>query len=199
MPAAIALRGVLTFAFFGTDAYVTLTLTSLRGASATLAGIALTAASLTWTAGAWIQERKVQSVGPRAFVRTGALLIALGIAGMIVTAQLSVPIVVAVLAWGVGGLGMGLSFAPVSLIVLGEAPPGREGMATAALQLSEVLGVALGTGVAGAIVAAGDALGWEGESALTIAFALCAVIAIFASSAALRLPRLVPAHDAAAA
>jgi MFS family permease len=201
MPAAVALRGVLTFAFFGTDAYVTLTLTSLRGASATLAGIALTAATLTWTAGAWIQERKVRAIGPRAFVRTGACVIALGIGGMVVTAQLAVPIVVAVLAWGLGGLGMGLSFAPLSLIVLGEAAPGREGMATAALQLCEVLGIALGTGAAGAIVAAGDALGWKGEDSLTIAFVICGGVALVAASAALRLPRLVPerATDAARA
>jgi MFS family permease len=191
LPAAIALRGILTFAFFGTDAYVTLTLTSLRGASATLAGIALTAATLTWTAGAWVQERRVHQLGPRPFVRTGALVIACGIAGMIVTAQVEVPIVVAVVAWGLGGLGMGLSYAPLSLIVLGEATPGSEGMATAALQLCEVLGIALGTGAGGAIVAAGDAFGWTQASALTIAFALCGAIAISASAAALRLPRAV--------
>jgi MFS family permease len=195
MPAAVALRGVLTFAFFGTDAYVTLTLTSLRGTSATLAGIALTAATLTWTAGAWIQERKVQTIGPRAFVRVGALVIAAGIAGMIVTAQIEVPIVVAVIAWGLGGLGMGLSFAPLSLIVLGEAAPGREGTATASLQLSEVLGIALGTGAAGAIVAAGDAVGWMIADTLTIAFVLCGAIALLASAAARQLPRLVPHRD----
>jgi hypothetical protein len=86
---------------------------------------------------------------------------------------------------------MGLSYAPLSLIVLGEATPGSEGMATAALQLCEVLGIALGTGAAGAIVAAGDALGWTRASALTIAFALCGAIAISASAAAVRLPRVV--------
>jgi len=191
LPAAVALRGILTFAFFGTDAYVTLTLTSLRGASATLAGSALTAGTLTWTAGAWLQERRVHSAGPRAFVRAGALVIACGIAGMIVTAQVEVPIAVAVVAWGLGGLGMGLSYAPLSLIVLGEAAPGSEGMATAALQLCDTLGIALGTGACGAIVAAGDALGWTRASALTIAFALCGAIAIAASAAARRVPRTI--------
>src|SRR5262249_52423776 len=103
MPTAVVLRGIVTFAFFGTDAYVTLTLTSLRGASATLAGIALTGATLTWTGGAWIQERRVTVVGPRAFVRIGTLVITCGIAGMIVVAQLAVPIAIAILAWAVGG------------------------------------------------------------------------------------------------
>ena len=48
------------------------------------------------------------------------------------------------LAWGVAGLGMGLSYAPLSLVVLAEAPEGAEGTASAALQLCDTLGVRLG-------------------------------------------------------
>jgi MFS family permease len=193
MPAAVGLRGIITFAFFGTDAYVTLTLTSLHNTSATLAGIALTAATLTWTGGAWIQERRVRQIGPRAFVRTGALVITAGIALMIVIAEFDVPIAVAVLAWGLGGLGMGLAYSPLSLIVLADAPEGGEGMATASLVLCETLGVALGTGASGAIVAAGDALGWSKSSTLTIAFAMCGVVALVAAAASVRLPRRIAA------
>ena len=57
LPAAVLLRGVLTCAFFGVDAFVALTLVGWRGISATEAGIALTAATIAWTAGAWIQAR----------------------------------------------------------------------------------------------------------------------------------------------
>ncbi len=195
MPAAVALRGITTFAFFGTDAFVSLTLTSLHGASVTLAGVALTAAALTWTAGSWIQAHAVNRVGPRAFVRTGALIIACGIALMVVVTRVAAPIAVAVIAWGVGGLGMGLAYAPLSLIVLAEAPPGREGMASASLQLCETLGIALGTGVTGAIVAAGAALGWAAETPLTIAFLACGAVAIAASAGAVRLPRVVSARE----
>jgi MFS family permease len=188
LPAAVGLRGVLTFAFFGTDAFVSLTLESEHHVSATVAGLALTAAALTWTAGAWVQERRVTRVGPQKFVRIGALIIVAGIAGMIVVAQTDVPVAVAVLAWGVAGLGMGLSYAPLSLVVLSEAPAGREGTATASLQLCDTLGVALGTGVSGAIVAAGASLGWAQSRALTIAFVVCGVFAIAAAIGAIRLP-----------
>ena len=51
LPAAVLLRGILTCAFFGVDAYVALTLVEWRGLSATAAGVALTAATLSWTAG----------------------------------------------------------------------------------------------------------------------------------------------------
>ena len=192
MPAAVALRGLMTFAFFGTDAFVSLTLTSQRHASVTLAGLALTAATMTWTAGAWIQARRVARQGPRSMVRIGAAVIALGIAGMIVTAHFAVPIAIAVLSWAIGGLGMGLGYAPLSLIVLGVARPGTEGAATASLQLSDTLGVALGTGTSGAIVAAGAALHWSGATALTIAFSICCVVALFVSSAAVQLPNELP-------
>ena len=191
LPAAVALRGILMFAFFGTDAFVSLTLTSEHGASVLLAGIALTVSSLTWTAAAWVQERRVLRYGPQYFVRTGAIILAVGIGGMVVVALVAVPIAVAFLAWAIAGFGMGLAYAPLSLVVLAEAPTGAEGTATASLQLNETLGVALGTGIAGAIVAAGDELDWSGGAALAIAFTLCVAFAIAGAFAARQLPRTV--------
>ncbi len=187
LPAAVALRGLVTFAFFGTDAYVSFTVTSARHESIALGGIALTAATLTWTAGSWIQERRVRELGPQAFVRVGMFVIACGIGLMIAVAQAVVPAAIAVLAWGVGGLGMGLAYAPLTLVVLDAAAVGTEGTATAALQLSDTLGVALGTGVSGAIVAAGASLAWTSGTALTIAFTVCGAFALTTALAAARL------------
>lgn len=197
LPAAVALRGLLTFAFFGTDVYVSFTVTSARNASIALGGIALTAATLTWTAGSWVGERRVRTIGPRRFVTVGLLTIALGIGLMIAVAQAAVPTAVAVVAWAVGGLGMGLAYAPLALVVLAEAPPGTEGTASAAMQLCDTLGVALGTGVSGAIVAAGASLAWARGTALTVAFALCAAIAAITAFAAMRLPALIKGENAA--
>ena len=171
LPAAVALRGLATFAFFGTDAYVAFTVTEWRNASTLLGGAALTAATLTWTAGSWIQAIRVRRYGARSFVRVGLLVIVCGIALMILVSQEEVPAATAVLAWAVAGLGMGISYAPLSLVVLAEAPEGAEGTASAALQLCDTLGIALGTGMAGAIVAAGDTLAWSLGTALTAAFA----------------------------
>src|SRR6266702_8872252 len=49
LPAAIATLGFLNMAFFGGEAFLPLTLISIRGQSLFVAGIALTAATLTWT------------------------------------------------------------------------------------------------------------------------------------------------------
>jgi len=191
LPAAVALRGLATFAFFGTDAYVSFTVTSVRHSSILLGGLALTAATLTWTGASWVQARFVRSIGPQQFVRVGLLVITNGIGLMIAVAQGWVPAALAVVAWGVAGFGMGLSYAPLSLVVLAEAAVGAEGTASAAIQLCDTLGVALGTGVSGAIVSAGATLAWKDGTALTLAFALCAVVAVATAVAAVRLPATI--------
>ena len=65
LPAAVAVRGLLTFAFFGADAYVSLTLTDVRDTSTWMAGIPLTTASLAWAGGAWAAGRLAASVSWR--------------------------------------------------------------------------------------------------------------------------------------
>ena len=167
----------------------------MRHSSIALGGVALTAATLTWTTGSWIQVRRVREVGPLVFVRFGLFVIACGIGLMIAVAQSVVPSTIAVVAWGVAGLGMGIAYAPLSLVVLDQAAPGSEGTATAALQLSDTLGVALGTGVAGAIVAAGESLDWTRATALTFAFALSALVALATAVGAKRLPAHIHQHD----
>jgi len=65
LPSVVGVRGLLTWAFFGCDAYVSLAVTEGLGGSTLLAGLVLTATSITWTAGSWVQERWIERVGPR--------------------------------------------------------------------------------------------------------------------------------------
>jgi MFS family permease len=194
LPAAVAARGILTFAFFGTDAYVSLAVTEAHDADTWVAGLALTGATLAWTSGAWVQQRLVVRQGPRWLVRRGLAVIAVGIAGMIVALG-SVPVGATVAAWTVAGLGMGLSYAPISVTVLGTAASGQEGKASASLQLTDVLGVSLGTGLAGVFVALGDGRGWATASSLTIAFVITLMVALGGVVAAGRLPRRLPGTE----
>lgn len=191
VPAAVLVRGILTFAFFGTDAYVSLTFQEVRDRPTWVAGAALTAATLGWTIAAWVQERLIHQVGPRRLVMTGFGLLGVGIVGMQgALGPLPVPLAIAV--WAVAGGGIGLAYSPLSVTVLGLAEPGREGTAASSLQLTDVLGVALGTGVAGAFVALGEARGWEVRSALEIAFVLTLGVALAGIAAARRLPAALP-------
>src|SRR5690606_23495097 len=101
LPAAIALRGFLTFAFFATDAFVPLTVTDVRGRSTAIAGLALTAGTVAWTAASWVQQRRIHVDGPRRLVRIGLALVATGIAGAFGLLHDGVPVAAGIVAWGV--------------------------------------------------------------------------------------------------
>jgi MFS family permease len=192
LPAAVLLRGVLTFAFFAADAYVTLALQDWRGTSATESGVIVTAATLSWTAGAWVQARWIARIGAPRFVRIGFATVAVGILGFAAILSPAVPIAVGVVAWAIAGLGMGFSYSPLSLLVLRDAPPESQGTATAGLQLSDVLGTSLGTGVGGAFIALAHRDGAEGWVGLAWAFGAGIAVAIAGFTLAGRLNRFVP-------
>jgi MFS family permease len=173
-----------TFAFFAVDAYISLALVAWRGTSPAEAGLALTAATVSWTAGSWIQARSVVRLGAARFVGVGLATVIVGIGATSLVLMPAVPVLWAVPAFAIAGFGMGLCYSPLSLVVLAEAAPGTEGGATAGLQLSDTLGTALGTGVAGAIVAAGARAGaqpWVGLAGAFLAGAAVAVVGVMFS------------------
>ena len=176
LPAAILIRGVLTFAFFSVDAYVPLLLIGWRGIDASTAGIALTAATLTWTGAAWIQARYVIRLGPGRFVTACFAILLAAVALLALVLSPSVPAIVATIAWAIAGVGMGLGYASLTLIVLADATPDEQGAVTAALQLSDVLGTALGTGTGGAVIAFASGAGQPAWVGLAGAFAVGAAV-----------------------
>jgi MFS family permease len=188
LPVAVLARGLLTFAFFGADAYVPLALTSVRGRSAAVASMAVTASTLAWTTASWVQERRATVTSGRRLVTTGLLVLVTGLACSIVALHPAVPVAVAVAGWGVSGFGIGLAYSPISVLVLHHAPPGRQGSATAAMQLTDNLGVAVGAGMGGALVAAGDAAGWDPATGIAGAFALAGAVGLVAAVVTRRLP-----------
>jgi MFS family permease len=188
MPAAVLLRGLLTFAFFAADAFVPLALHDWRGTSATVAGFALTAATLAWTAGAWIQARHYETWGSRRLVAWGFTTVVVGVAGFAAVLDPRVPIPIAIVAWSIAGLGMGFAYSTLTLVVLAEAPPNEAGRASSGLQLSDVLGTALGTGIGGAILAFVAASGGGLDAGLAGTFGLGLGLAALGVLLARRLP-----------
>lgn len=188
LPSVILCRGLLTFTFFGADAYVTLTITTVRHHSTVLAGAAVTGATLAWTAGAWVQARLNRRLEARRLVGSGLIVIVVGLAAMALVLLPAVPVYTGLAAWTVAGFGMGLAYAPISLLMLREAPDGREGWASASLSLADVLGTALGIGAGGAAVAAATAHGWPLAAGVGGAFAIAAAGGIALALASRRLP-----------
>ncbi len=178
VPAAVLLRGVMTFAFFSGDAYIPLLLQTWRGTPATLTGIVFTGTTISWTVATWLQARRIEVWGPYRFVALGFACVALGALITIPAVLPGFPAQLTIFTWLLPGLGMGFMYSAVTLVVLRGAAPAEQGAASSALQLSDILGTALGAGVAGAITAygtrtGGDALGWS----LAVVFAMSAIAA----------------------
>lgn len=191
LPATILSRGLLTFAFFGGDAFVTFTITIVLHHSTATASLAVTGATLAWALGSWLQVRISKHRQARDVIRLGLTLMLAGIAGMLVALAPAMPISAAVGAWSLAGLGIGLAYSPISLMALRQAPAGRDGWASASLNLSDVLGTALGAGVAGAAVVVGTERGLSTSSAVAVAFALAGLAAL----AGIALTRRLPLHE----
>ena len=153
--AVTAVIGLVCAAFFGAEAFIPLTVSSVRGAGTIAGGLALTAAAVTWAAGSWVQARLAER-GHRAWLTAaGALLIAVGIGIQVAIAVTALATYWAAIGWAIAGLGMGVAYSLATLTSIQSAPAGGEGAASASVQLANTLGIALGTGAAGAVVGLG--------------------------------------------
>ncbi|HTN99513.1 MAG TPA: MFS transporter, partial [Microthrixaceae bacterium] len=194
LPAAILIRGLLTFAFFSSDAFLSLAVTSVRHRTTTYAGMALVGSSVAWTVGSWVQARYLSIGTPGRWksthlVRTGGLLLLAGASGMVASLSQRVPIGMWVASSATMGLGMGLAYTTISVVTLSEAEEGSEGSATSSMQMSDILGIALGTGLAGVMVSIGDRFDAANATALAGVFASSAAMALLVAALAPRLSK----------
>ncbi|HEX6475118.1 MAG TPA: MFS transporter [Candidatus Limnocylindria bacterium] len=174
--AAVAALALLSVTFLGAEAFVPLAVTSVRSAGTVVGGLALSAAAVTWATGAWLQARFAARGSRTWLLVVGAILIGVGIAIEAAIPVSALPVWVAAAAWAVAGLGMGLAYSTATLVVIETAEPGAEGAAATGAQLANTLGVAIGTGVAGAVVAFGATRLGGLAPAITLAQLLLVVV-----------------------
>jgi len=176
LPAGLVFRSLLSFVFFGAEAFVPLGLSTLRGFSPTAGGLVLTGASLAWVVGSWTQARIDERRGPDtrpARMLAGIALVGMGIAFMAFCVLTpSVPAILAAVGWAVAGFGMGIGYPSTSVLVLDAAPEGEEGFVSAALNLMENVGIALGAGLGGAAYGIARAAAFAPPIALGLAYAV---------------------------
>lgn len=196
LPTSIAMRGVLAGSFFGAETFVPLMLVTVRGLSPTLAGLTLTGAALGWALGSWHQGRPTTSTPRERLVQGGSAIVAGSILGVALVLAPAVPVVVAALAWTVGGVGMGLGMASVAVAVLEMSPVEDQGANSAALQVCDALFSVVFIGAGGAVYAfAHDRPDLE-TTGFVVIFVVMALLAVVGAVVA---PRLRPAAAPAAA
>lgn len=177
LPTVVASRGLLAGAFFGVDALLPLTLTELHGYGAVAAGIPLTAGSLGWAVASWSQGRRPGLSRVR-LLRTGFVLLAIGVAGTVLVAVPGAGGWPAYLTWAVAGLGMGLGMPSVGVLLFEQSPEHRRGADSAALQISDVTVSALCVGTVGVLIAA------AAQGVLPLAGAVATAVALLTAVAA---------------
>jgi MFS family permease len=187
LPAAILLRGLLTFMFFGVDAFVPLVMVEWRDRSLLESGIVLSGATVVWTAGSWVQAHGATRWSSARFVRVGFGVVLVGMVLFMLVLREDIPWPVALPTFALACFGMGLSYSPLALIVLREATPETQGSASSSLSLTDTLGTALGTGVSGAIIAAGIRATGRPVEGLAVAFGVAIAIGVFGLILTIRL------------
>ncbi|MEV0594194.1 MFS transporter [Nonomuraea cavernae] len=150
LPTTIMMRGLFSAAFFGVNSFIPLALQSVKGFGPTAAGIALTTGALGWSTGSYLQSRR--EVEPYKRMRLGAACVVAGVLLSILSVMPGVTGWVAVPAWIVAGLGMGLGMATVSVTALKQSPVNEQGANSAALSVTDMLGAALALGIGGALI-----------------------------------------------
>ncbi len=186
-PAAIVVMALLGVAFFGAEAFVPLALTEVRGRSAAASGLPLTLGTIAWTAGSWVQERTAATRSRRGVIALGLVLLLAGVVGLAGVLHESVPVAVAYAAWTVTALGMGIAYSTTALTILEQGAAERAGESSAALQLATNLGVALGTGFGGALLAGVTAAGGSTAGGIAAAWAASAATLVLALAVTPRL------------
>jgi len=134
-----------------------------RGFPPALAGLFLTAQPLVMIIAApisgWLSDR----IGSRVLSTLGMGILSLG---LFLLSRLgpNTPPGIIILSLGVVGLGTGIFVSPNNSALLGSAPRGRQGIASAVLAEARNVGMVLGVGISGAVFS--TALGFLGENAV---------------------------------
>ncbi|MCY4745846.1 MFS transporter [Pelomonas sp. UHG3] len=150
LPSVVLLRGFIAAAFASAEAFLPLLLTQHFGWSLTQAGIALSTGAVTWSIGSAIQARVQGDTARRRLLPSGFALAALGLAVVMAPVLVAaLPAWLALLGWAVVGLGIGLSFPMLSVLLLKLSPPQSQGANTSSLQLSDALVSSAALGLAG--------------------------------------------------
>lgn len=185
LPSVILMRGVIAGALFGAEIYVPYLLIAQHGFSPTWAGLGLTAAALTWAAGAEVQGRYGDRLGNVRITLIGASLLLTAMLSAFASAVLHLPPAVLIAGWAFAGAGMGLMYPRLTVLTLAYSTPQNQGFNSSALSISDSIGAATAIAVMGLVFTALQTSG----AGFPAVFAIAAVLAAFAVLPGLRMSR----------
>jgi hypothetical protein len=185
----------MTFSgFIVIETYMVYALKSFGGVTPTVAGLMVSAGSLTWTGGSWLQARWESHRGEasrsnRILVGVACMLVGVGwIFGMIAIRD-DIWLVPASIGWLLAGTGIGLAFTTASTVSLSQSRAGDEGLVSSSMLLGDLVTASIGVGIGGVLLATGVQLGWSDPASVSIAMVPGLLFLAFALGAGTRLRR----------
>jgi EmrB/QacA subfamily drug resistance transporter len=143
---------VISFGMLGIFFPLTLFLQEVLGFSPIKAGLAMTPMSLMILVGAPIAGRLSDRIGARWLLFAGTAIMSLGI--LFMTYQVSTTTTIASLAPAliVTGIGMGMTFSPMTAAAMRDVPPRVAGSASGVLNTTRNIGQVLGIAILGSVL-----------------------------------------------
>jgi MFS family permease len=191
LPSVVLSRALLAGSFASVESYLPLSLTSVHGYSPAEAGLPLTVSALGWSAASTWQGRH-PDLSRSTLLRVAFCFVAAGLGAVSFVAWNWAPGWLAYPGWAVGGAGMGLGVASISVLLLSLSPEHERGFNTSAVQLADMIGTVLLVGVGGVLV---NALGSTAHPSLPLFVfdvAMCVVALFGASVSAVRTSGRLP-------
>lgn len=194
LPAAIGLRALAFGGFAIVETYVVYALKEFGGLSSSQAGVILTVGSITWTVGSVLQARLDRIGGadqrPRRML-AGTISMLIGatiiILDVVITQSIYWPL--AMVAWALVGLGIGVSLTTATTVAFQYAPKGQDGLVSSSFLLLDLFSNAIGVGIGGFVLAAALDSGWNQPAAAAAAMSFALLFLIAAVFAGVRMIR----------
>lgn len=193
LPAIIASRGLFVSAYYGTQTYLVLGLTTVLEMSADKAGLAVASAAISWSLAANVQAKWDAAdlgVGRKKRVVTGLFIMLIGVA-------FSVPltfvpndlfgVTLAIFSQIIMGFGIGLAHPTSGAIAFSLAKPGEEGKVSAEISVADTFTPAIGIGLGGAIITVMTAIGFSLSLGITVSLLLQVLTVMIGLAAATKL------------
>ena len=182
IPAVVGMRGVVAGAFFAAEIYVPLALQEIRGVSVALSGGVLTAATITWFAGSWLQGSHRLKLSREQILVIGVLMTTLGIAlipiAVFVPNSIGMAALLASLVWGVSAFGMGICFPTLGVLMLDKSLEAEHARNSASLQMSDSFGVIIATALAGSLLSVASLNSNITSATFTSIWIFCAIVGL---------------------
>ena len=142
---------------YGVDTFVPLFVQGARGGTAGAAGAVVTPLIFFWATSAVAAARMILRFGFRATARFGAILVLVGLAGLVAAALANAGVAWVSAACAVVGAGLGPSSLSQVLAIQHVAPERQRGVATSLVPFFRTVGGSIGVGALGGVFAAGVA------------------------------------------